>query len=90
MGDVAERIKRKLSAALQPSRLEVLDDSERHAGHRGARPGGETHFTLTVQSEAFTGVSRIERQRLVMRLLADELEGPVHALSIRALAPTEG
>jgi BolA protein len=78
----------KLRAALTPSRLELKDESARHQGH--AHAGVESHFDLTVQSAAFAGLGRLARQRLVMRVLADELAGPVHALSIRALAPGEG
>lgn len=89
MGEVAEAIRRKLEAALSPERLEIVDDSDKHAGHAGHRPGGETHFTLTVVSPAFAGVGRVERQRRINALLAEELAGPVHALSIRASAPGE-
>jgi BolA protein len=88
MGTVAEAMKAKLAAALAPVRLDLVDDSSRHEGH--AHAGVESHFTLTIESAAFTGLGRMERQRLVMRLLADDLAGPVHALSIRALAPGEG
>ena len=86
---VADSIRAKLMAGLQPSRLEIVDDSARHAGHAAAAPGGETHFNLLVVSERFAGQSRIERQRTVYRLLAEELAGPVHALSLKALAPGE-
>jgi len=89
MGAVAERIHGKLKAAFHPERLEVADESDRHAGHAGAREGGESHFTVTVVSSAFVGLGRLERQRRVNSLLAEELAGPVHALSIRALAPGE-
>ena len=89
MGAVAEAIACKLRAGLSPLRLEIQDDSARHAGHAGARPGGETHFSLTVEAAAFAGLGRLERQRLVHRLLAEELAGPVHALSVTALAPGE-
>jgi BolA protein len=77
----------KLRAAFSPSKLELSDESARHAGH--AHAGVESHFNLTIESAAFAGVSRLARQRLVMGALADELAGPVHALSIRALAPGE-
>jgi BolA protein len=79
----------KLTKALAPERLEVIDDSHRHAGHAGARPGGETHYSVYIVSEAFRGKSRIDRHRLVNATLAAELEGGVHALAIRALAPGE-
>ena len=87
MGEVAERIRARLAGALEPTRLEVIDDSRRHAGHSGARPGGETHFNLEIESAAFAGLKPLERQRLVHRLLAEELEGPVHALSMKLSVP---
>ena len=93
-GPVATIIREKLNAALSPQRLEIEDDSARHAGHHheggmDAQPGGETHFNLTVVSAAFEGQSRVLRQRTVNGLLKDELAGPIHALSIKALAPSE-
>lgn len=84
---VAEQIRSKLEAALEPLSLEVVDESHQHAGHAGARPGGESHFRVTVTAAAFDGMSRIERQRAVHRILADELAGPVHALAVTAAAP---
>ena len=87
MGEVAERIRARLAGALEPTRLEGIDDSHRHAGHSGARPGGETHFNLEIESAAFAGLKPLERQRLVHRLLAEELEGPVHALSMKLSVP---
>lgn len=89
MGAIFEAIRDKLTAAFQPVRLEVADDSARHAGHAGAREGGESHFTVLIEAAAFRGVSRVARQRLVHAALAEELAGPVHALSLRALAPGE-
>ena len=86
---VAETIKDKLSKALNPIRLEIVDDSHRHAGHVGAKDGGETHFNVEVVSAEFADMSRVARQRLVYAALAVELDGPVHALSIRALTPEE-
>ena len=88
MGDVARAIENKLAAALSPSKLELRDESARHVGHTHA--GVESHFDLTIESAAFAGLGRLARQRLVMGVLAEELAGPVHALSIRALAPGEG
>lgn len=85
----AERIRRKLTEGLAPVRLEVADDSHRHAGHAGADPAGETHFRVAVVSAAFAGKSRVERQRMVHALLAEELAERVHALSIAARAPDE-
>ena len=93
-GPVAQIIQRKLEAALNPQRLELTDDSWRHAGHHheggvDAKEGGETHFNLLVVSASFEGQSRVQRQRTVQKLLADELAGPVHALSISARTPDE-
>jgi BolA protein len=89
MGRVAEALRRKLEEALAPSRLEIVDDSARHAGHAGSRDGGESHFDVLVVSAAFTGLGRVQRQRLVYAALAEELAGPVHALSLKAVAPGE-
>ena len=80
----------KLEAAFAPQRLDVIDESHRHEGHAGHRPGGQTHFRIHIVSEAFQGKSRIERHRLVNQALADELKGGVHALAIHAAAPGEG
>ncbi len=87
MGAVAEAIRSKLRAAFCPTRLEVVDESARHAGHDGARPGGESHFTVEMESAALAGLSRVERQKRVHAVLADELAGPVHALSLKLGAP---
>jgi BolA protein len=90
MGAIFDAIRDKLTEAFQPSRLEIEDESARHAGHSGARPGGESHFNVTIESEAFRGASRVARQRMVHRALAAELAGAVHALSVRTLSPGEG
>jgi BolA protein len=89
MGAILEAIQAKLTAAFQPIRLEIVDDSARHAGHAGASPEGESHFNVLIESQAFTGAPKVARQRMVYRALADELAGPLHALSIKALAPGE-
>lgn len=89
MTTYADRIRRKLTDALAPARLEVNDESHRHAGHAGARPEGETHFDVTVVSAAFEGKSRVERQRMVYALLADELAERVHALALTTKTPAE-
>lgn len=89
MGSVAERIESKLRAALQPALLRVIDESHLHAGHAGARPGGETHFRVEVVAAAFAGQSRVARQRRIYDILAEELAGPVHALSLSARTPEE-
>ena len=90
---VADSIRQKLTAAFAPRSLEVADESHRHAGHAGATRDdgsqGETHFHVRLVSAAFEGVSRVERQRRVYAVLADELKGPVHALSLTLLAPPE-
>jgi BolA protein len=89
MGAVAQTIQDKLSAAFAPTRLEVEDDSARHKGHAGAPEGGESHFNVVIEAAGFEGLSRVARQRAVLAALADELAGPVHALSIKARAPGE-
>ena len=86
---VADTIRRKLSERLEPVRLDIVDESYRHAGHSGARPEGETHFAVTIAAAAFGGLSRVARQRLVYDILAEELAGRVHALSLTTLAPDE-
>lgn len=93
-GPVAAIIREKLALALQPSHIELEDDSARHAGHHhhggiDAQEGGESHFNLTIVSERFEGLGRVARQRAVTAALREELAGPVHALSIRALTPAE-
>lgn len=89
MSQVAARMRAKLEAALTPSLLEIDDDSAKHAGHAGARQGGESHFSVRLVSAAFAGKSRVDRQRLVHGVLADELAGPVHALALQLKAPGE-
>ncbi len=89
MGRVADRLREVLQRGFDPQRLDIVDDSARHAGHAGAGPDGESHFTITIVSPAFAGLSRVERQRRVYAALAEELSGPVHALSLKALAPGE-
>jgi BolA protein len=89
MGAVTEAIRTKLSAAFSPLRLEVEDDSARHHGHAGATPGGESHFNVVIEAGVFEGMGRVQRQRAVYGALAEELAGPVHALSVKALAPGE-
>jgi BolA protein len=86
---VAETMANKLIDRFAPTRLDIVDDSARHAGHAGARPGGETHFTVTVVSTAFAGLGRVARQRLVYETLAAELKGGVHALALTTLTPGE-
>ena len=77
-----DRIENKLIKEFAPSDLEVIDESDLHAGHSGAKPGGETHFRVRMISKSFLGMSRIERQRAVHKVLKNELEERVHALSL--------
>lgn len=86
---MTDTIQMKLNAAFRPAELDVVDDSAHHAGHAGARPGGETHFTVRIVSAAFAGVSRVERQRRVYAALADEMKSQIHALALVTLAPGE-
>lgn len=86
---VKARIAEKLTAALAPQSLDVEDESHRHEGHAGHRPGGETHFRVHIVSEAFRGKSRVERHRMINQILSAELAGGVHALAIHASAPDE-
>jgi BolA protein len=90
LGAVAEHIRESLERAFAPERLEVVDDSDRHAGHAGARAGGESHFNVVIVAEAFHGLSRVERHRQVNAAVRAAFDGGLHALSIRALAPGEG
>jgi BolA protein len=86
---MVDTIRAKLTTAFAPDTLDVSDESARHAGHSGARPGGETHFSVRIVSKAFEGVSRVERQRRVYAALADELKSRIHALSLTTLTPAE-
>jgi BolA protein len=89
MGLIADTLRDKLTQAFAPNRLDVVDDSDRHAGHAGAREGGESHFNVVIESPAFEGQGRVARQRMVYDALREELAGPVHALSVKAFAPGE-
>ncbi len=88
-GPVAAEIEARLKAALSPTRLAVINDSGRHAGHTGDDGTGESHFTVEIESAAFAGVSRVERQRAVNRALGDLPGQRVHALAIKAKVPGE-
>lgn len=88
MSERIETIKTRLNQALQPTLLEVIDDSAQHAGHAGARDGGG-HFTVIVSSLQFTGKTPLQRHRLVYAALGDLMETGIHALSIQALAPED-
>ena len=87
MGKVADQIERKLRMAFQPESLAVIDESSQHHGPAGWRESGETHFRVEITAHAFAGKSRVERQRAVYQVLAEELAGPVHALALTANAP---
>lgn len=86
-GPVATEMLKRLNSALSPTRIELIDDSEKHRGHGGYNPAGESHFSLRIKSSAFSGKSRVERQRMVYRALGELMDERVHALSIRAEAP---
>jgi BolA protein len=88
-GPIATEMLRRLNSALSPTRIELVDDSEKHRGHGGYNPEGESHFALEIESEAFAGKSRVERQRLVYKALGDLMHERVHALQIRAHAPAD-
>ncbi len=88
-GTIAQEIEQLLQAALSPTRLEVINDSARHHGHAGDDGSGESHFTVVVEAQAFAGVNRLQRQRLVLSALGDIPGQRVHALAIRAMAPGE-
>jgi BolA protein len=88
-GPVAAEMLRRLNSALSPTRIELIDDSEQHRGHGGYDPAGESHFTLRIETTAFAGKNRIQRQRMIYAALGDLMESRVHALSIRATAPGE-
>lgn len=86
---VAETMRSKIEKALAPLQLEIEDESHKHAGHSGAREGGETHFRLTIVSAAFEGQTRVARHRSVTSILKDEIGNPVHALALKTLTPEE-
>ena len=88
-GPVASEMLLRLNSALTPTRLQLIDDSEQHQGHGGYNPAGESHFTLRIESPAFAGKNRVQRQRMIYAALGSLMESRVHALSIRATAPGE-
>ena len=88
-GPVATEMLERLNSALSPTHVLLIDDSEKHRGYGGYNPAGESHFTLEIESDAFAGRSRIERQRMIYKALGDLMRERVHALSIRARAPGE-
>ena len=88
-GPVQQAITARLSAALDPTHLDVINESAQHRGHSGDDGSGESHFRVVVESAAFAGLNRVARQRLVNQALADLLRDHVHALAMRTLAPGE-
>ncbi len=86
---VVHLIREKLTSALNPERIDVVDESHQHAGHTGSRPGGETHFRVEIVAAAFEGKSRLERQRMVYAALNEEMAQQIHALSLVTRAPGE-
>ena len=88
MGPVAIEMRRRLES-LEPTKIQLIDDSEKHRGHGGHNPAGESHFTLLIESALFAGKSRVDRQRMVNRALGELVGNRVHALSIKASAPGE-
>jgi BolA protein len=89
-GSAAREIETLLREAFAPTRLDVINDSAKHHGHAGDDGSGESHFTVVIESEAFAGKSRLDRQRMVNRALGDIPGQRVHALAVRAFAPGEG
>lgn len=88
-GPVAIEMLRRLNQALSPERIELVDQSEQHRGHGGYNPAGESHFALVIESTAFAGKSRVERQRMVYAALGELMDERVHALTIKATGPLE-
>jgi len=86
---IQDSLERKIAEALSPDSLEIVDESHLHAGHAGARPGGDSHFKVLIVADAFAGKSRVDRQRLINGLLADEFAAGLHALSLTTLTPEE-
>jgi len=88
-GPVSAEMLARLNSALSPTLVELVDDSEQHRGHGGYNPAGESHFSLRIESSAFAGKNRVERQRMIYAALGDLMRERVHALSIKASAPGE-
>ena len=86
---MTSRLRAKLEAALSPVCLDIEDESAKHAGHAGAREGGETHYRIRIVSQSFAGMNRVQRQRAVYAAVAEELAERVHALSLVTLTPDE-
>ena len=89
MGPVAREMLARLGSALDPTRVELRDDSEKHRGHGGYNPAGESHFFLVIEAPAFEGLGRVQRQRLVYKAVGDLMHERVHALAMETKAPGE-
>jgi BolA protein len=83
------QMREKLLVALEPTRLDIVNESELHAGHRNSPGTGESHFRILIVSPKFSGASRVERHRMVNAAIADELKGRIHALALSTFAPSE-
>ena len=88
-GPIATEMLRRLTSSLSPTRLDLVDESDRHRGHAGHDGRGESHFALTIECASFAGQSRVARHRAITTALGDLMDDRVHALSIRAIAPGE-
>lgn len=86
---IEDQMREKLMIALEPTRLDIINESELHAGHRSSPGTGNSHFRLLIVSPAFAGKSRVDRHRLVNTVLAEELAGRIHALALKTFAPGE-
>nr|WP_321461008.1 BolA family protein [uncultured Cohaesibacter sp.] len=84
---VKQNIEKKLNNQLQPTMLEVIDESDLHIGHEHARPEGETHFRIRIASPLFASLSRVQAHRMVHDTIKEELEGPIHALALETIRP---
>ena len=88
-GPLAQEMRQLLTAALEPTQLDIINDSPSHSGHMGDDGSGESHFTIVIESAKFAGVSRLQRQRMVNGALGDIPGERVHAIAIKARAPGE-
>ena len=86
---IEDEMRAKLEDALNPSLLDIVNESDLHHGHAGSPGTGNSHFRMKIVSAAFSGKSRVERHRLVNEILKDELAGKIHALALTVHAPDE-
>ncbi|MEQ5775483.1 MULTISPECIES: BolA family transcriptional regulator [unclassified Thalassospira] len=86
---VAQQIRDIITARFNPAKLEIIDDSAKHAGHSGADPRGESHFSVLIVADCFDGQNRVNRQRMVYNALDDLLKNRVHALALKTMSPAE-